>query len=90
MNVLERRLYADNLVHMADLAQEIAKWLNEAHKRAREHELYLDQGNSTSVDEICMTLLHASPQMQLLRVGVIREEEEVMPLVPPNGAATCR
>lgn len=88
MNELERKLYADNLVHMADLAQEIATWLSDAHKRASERKLYLQQGGSTSVDEICMNLLRASHQMQLLRVVVVREEEESMPFVPPNGAST--
>jgi hypothetical protein len=88
MNILERKVYANNLVHMADLAQEIAAWLSDAHKRAQERELYLHQGASTSVDEICMNLLRASHQMQLLRVGVVREDEEVLPFVPTHGPAT--
>jgi hypothetical protein len=88
MNILERKLYAANLVHMADLAQEIATWLGDAHRRAQERDLYLQHGASASVDEICVNLLHASHQMQLLRVEVVREEEEVMPFVPPNSAAT--
>lgn len=88
MNVLERKLYAANLVHMADLAQEIATWLSDANRRAEERDLYLHPGASASVDEICTNLLRASHQMQLLRVGVVREEEEVVPLVPPNGPAT--
>lgn len=87
MSSLERRLYANNLVRMADLVQEIGMWLTSEHKRAQERALYLQEGRPGSVEAICVKLINVSQEMRLLRVRVVQEEDNT-PLIPPSGGTS--